>query len=194
VTSKSSSANNSASRNATSSHSNARSSSANSNSGSNERKHSVKRKKHSDSRNKNAALDLNNPRNGRCNNPKNSKLPLGPCRISSQRKRKISVDSPFVAIHGLDRWHWPRLTNDAGSDQIANVERKEPNMGQLDTDGILTLQELMITALATADLVAKLMIDKGLITKQEFDIKLFAERANYQALLQRVREPPSVDA
>jgi hypothetical protein len=67
-------------------------------------------------------------------------------------------------------------------------------MGQLDTDGILTLQELMITALATADLVAKLMIDKGLITKQEFDIKLFAERANYQALLQRVREPPSVDA
>ena len=67
-------------------------------------------------------------------------------------------------------------------------------MGQLDTDGILTLQELMITALATADLVAKVMIDKGLITKEQFDIKLFAERANYQALLQRVREPTSVDA
>jgi hypothetical protein len=67
-------------------------------------------------------------------------------------------------------------------------------MGQLDTDGMLTLQELMITALATADLVAKLMIDKGLITKQELDIKLFAERANYQALLRRIREPTSVDA
>ncbi len=59
-------------------------------------------------------------------------------------------------------------------------------MGQLDKDGILTLQELMITALATADVVAKLLIDKGLITKEEFDMKLFSERANYEALLQRV--------
>lgn len=66
-------------------------------------------------------------------------------------------------------------------------------MGQLDTDGILTLQELMITALATADLVAKVLIDKGVITKEEFDMKLFSERASYQALLQRVRET-SVDA
>ena len=66
-------------------------------------------------------------------------------------------------------------------------------MGQLDTDGILTLQELMITALATADLVAKVLIDKGVITKEEFDMKLFSERANYQALVRRVRET-SVDA
>ena len=66
-------------------------------------------------------------------------------------------------------------------------------MGQLDKDGILTLQELMITALATADLVAKLLIEKGLVTKEEFDMKLFAERANYQALLQRMSEKP-VDA
>jgi hypothetical protein len=66
-------------------------------------------------------------------------------------------------------------------------------MGQLDTDGILTLQELMITALATADLVAKVLIDKGVITKEEFDMKLFSERANYQALLRRVGET-SVDA
>jgi hypothetical protein len=66
-------------------------------------------------------------------------------------------------------------------------------MGQLDKDGILTLQELMITALATADLVAKLLIDKGVITKEEFDMKLFGERANYQGLLQRLGETP-VDA
>jgi len=66
-------------------------------------------------------------------------------------------------------------------------------MGQLDKDGILTLQELMITALATADLVAKLMIEKGLITKEELDMKRFSERANYQALLQRIGET-SVDA
>jgi hypothetical protein len=66
-------------------------------------------------------------------------------------------------------------------------------MGQLDKNGILTLQELMITALATADLVAKLLIDKGLITKEEFDMRLFSERASYQALLQRVGESP-IDA
>ena len=61
-------------------------------------------------------------------------------------------------------------------------------MGQLDKEGIVTLQELMITALATADVVAKLLIDKGLITKGEFDLQLFSERANYQSLLQRIGE------
>ena len=59
-------------------------------------------------------------------------------------------------------------------------------MGQLDKDGILTLRELMITALATADVVAKLLVEKGLVTQQEFDMKLFSERASYEALLQRV--------
>jgi hypothetical protein len=61
-------------------------------------------------------------------------------------------------------------------------------MGQLDKEGIVTLQELMITALATAHVVAKLLIDKGLITKEEFDLQLFSERANYQSLLQRIGE------
>ena len=59
-------------------------------------------------------------------------------------------------------------------------------MGQLDKEGILTLQELMITALATADVVAKTLIDKGVVTKDEFDRRLFSERASYQALLQRL--------
>ncbi len=66
-------------------------------------------------------------------------------------------------------------------------------MGQLDKDGILTLQELMITALATADVVAKILIAKGLVTQKEFDLKLFSERVNYQALLKRVGDT-SVDA
>ena len=51
----------------------------------------------------------------------------------------------------------------------------------------------MITALATADVVAKLLIDKGVVTKKEFDIKLFSERATYEALLQRAGSI-SVDA
>jgi hypothetical protein len=65
---------------------------------------------------------------------------------------------------------------------------RNSKMGQLDKQGILTFQELMITALATADVVAKVLIDKGVVTKEEFDRKLFSERANYQALLQRVGE------
>ena len=59
-------------------------------------------------------------------------------------------------------------------------------MGQLDKEGILTFKELMITALATADVVAKLIIEKGIITQKEFDVQLFSERATYEALLQRV--------
>jgi hypothetical protein len=69
---------------------------------------------------------------------------------------------------------------------FSSLEERNFKMGQLDKDGILTLQELMITALATADVVAKILVDKGFITQKEFDMKLFAERANYQALLQRV--------
>ena len=69
---------------------------------------------------------------------------------------------------------------------IAAPKGRNSKMGQLDKDGILTLQELMITALATADVVAKLLIDKGLVSQKEYDLKLFSERASYQALLQRV--------
>lgn len=61
-------------------------------------------------------------------------------------------------------------------------------MGQLDKDGILTLQELMITALATANTVARILIEKGMVTQQEFNLKLFSERANYERLLQRLDE------
>jgi hypothetical protein len=59
-------------------------------------------------------------------------------------------------------------------------------MGQLDKEGILTFKELMITALATADVVAKLIIEKGIITQKEFDVQLFSERATYDTLLQRL--------
>jgi len=44
----------------------------------------------------------------------------------------------------------------------------------------------MITALATADVIAKILIEKGIVTQNEFDRKLFLERADYQAILQRV--------
>jgi hypothetical protein len=59
-------------------------------------------------------------------------------------------------------------------------------MGQLDTGGLLTLQELMVTALATADAVGKLLIEKGIITDAEFKSKVLGERAIYDGLLQKV--------
>ena len=103
------------------------------------------------------------------------------------------------------RWRDPRFREKArpGIQEFSSGLRHTPwlvalkgrnsKMGQLDKDGILTLQELMITALATADLVAKILVEKGLVTQKEFDIKLFSERATYQAMLQRVGGT-SVDA
>ncbi len=44
------------------------------------------------------------------------------------------------------------------------------------------MQELMVSSLATVD-VAKLLIEKGLITHAEFMQKLSAERARNQELL-----------
>ncbi len=60
-------------------------------------------------------------------------------------------------------------------------------MGTLDKQGVVTMQELLVSSLATADALAKLLIKKGLITQAEFMVKLKAERATYQDLLHKVR-------
>jgi len=44
-------------------------------------------------------------------------------------------------------------------------------------------QELMVSALAQADALVKLLIEKGLITEAEFMEKLKGERATYQGML-----------
>ncbi len=59
-------------------------------------------------------------------------------------------------------------------------------MGTVDKQGVVTMQELLVSSLATADAVAKLMIEKGLITQAEFMQKLSVERAVYQAMLGKV--------
>ena len=46
-----------------------------------------------------------------------------------------------------------------------------------------TLHEFLVTTFATADAITKLLIEKGLITQEEFSRKLAAERATYQKLL-----------
>ena len=60
-------------------------------------------------------------------------------------------------------------------------------MGTLDKQGVVTMQELLVSSLATADAMAKLLIEKGLITEAEFMQKLSAERAGYQGMLAKVR-------
>ncbi len=56
-------------------------------------------------------------------------------------------------------------------------------MAELDKGGTVTMQELLVSALAQTDALTKLLIEKGLITKEEFMVKLSDERAVYQAML-----------
>jgi hypothetical protein len=45
------------------------------------------------------------------------------------------------------------------------------------------LEELLVSSLAQTDALAKLLIEKGLITREEFMQKISEERATYQKLL-----------
>jgi len=59
-------------------------------------------------------------------------------------------------------------------------------MGTLDKQGVVTMQELLVSSLAQTDTLCKLLIEKGLITEAEFMQKLSSERAGYQAMLQKL--------
>ena len=60
-------------------------------------------------------------------------------------------------------------------------------MGTVDKKGVVTMQELIASSLAQTDALTKLLIEKGLITKDEFAKQLSAERASYQAMLRNMR-------
>jgi len=47
----------------------------------------------------------------------------------------------------------------------------------------VTFEELLVPSPAQTDALAKLLIDKGLITREEFMQKISEERATYQKLL-----------
>ena len=51
----------------------------------------------------------------------------------------------------------------------------------------VTVSELLISSLAQTDALAKLLIEKGIITQQELLQKIAEERATYQRML----SPPS---
>jgi len=60
-------------------------------------------------------------------------------------------------------------------------------MAKLDKKGTVTTEELIISSLAQTDAVAKLLIEKGVFTQNDFMEKIKAERATYQAMFQKVR-------
>ena len=51
-----------------------------------------------------------------------------------------------------------------------------------------TLDELIISSLMMGDAVAELLIEKGLISRDEFMQKLSAMRGAYQRILQRAKK------
>jgi hypothetical protein len=52
----------------------------------------------------------------------------------------------------------------------------------------VTMQELLVSSLAQSDALAKLLIEKGVITQKEFLQKISEERATYQQLLNPVAQ------
>ena len=50
-------------------------------------------------------------------------------------------------------------------------------------ESTVTREELLVSSLAQTDALAKLLIEKGIITQQEFSAKNLEERATYQAML-----------
>ena len=56
-------------------------------------------------------------------------------------------------------------------------------MAELNKKDPVSLTELMVSTLAMADAVTKILIEKGVISEAEFKQKLLEERAVYQRLL-----------
>ncbi len=59
-------------------------------------------------------------------------------------------------------------------------------MRELVIEVAVTMPELIASSLARTDALTKLLIEKGIITKEEFMQKLSADRAVYQAMLQKM--------
>ena len=59
-------------------------------------------------------------------------------------------------------------------------------MATVDKQGVVTMQELIASSLAQTDALTKLLIEKGIITKEEFMVKLSDERAVYREMLEKM--------
>jgi hypothetical protein len=56
-------------------------------------------------------------------------------------------------------------------------------MATADKNQLVTIQELMVSSLSQSDALAKLLIEKGVITQQQFLRKISEDRETYQTLL-----------
>ena len=52
----------------------------------------------------------------------------------------------------------------------------------------VTSEELLVSSLAQTDALAKLLLEKGLITREEFMQKISEERTTYRRLLNTIRQ------
>ncbi len=59
-------------------------------------------------------------------------------------------------------------------------------MAELDKQEMVTMQELIASSLAQTDALTKLLIEKGIITKEEFMVKQSDERAVYREMLKKM--------
>jgi len=60
-------------------------------------------------------------------------------------------------------------------------------MATVDKQEVVTMQELIASSLAQTNASTKLLIEKGLIIKDEFMQMLSAERAEYRTILEKTR-------
>jgi hypothetical protein len=58
-------------------------------------------------------------------------------------------------------------------------------MNNLDSKTITTMEELLVASLATAEALARLLIEKRVIESAEFMQRLAAEKSAYQLLLKQ---------
>ena len=58
----------------------------------------------------------------------------------------------------------------------------------MDNQSPVTLGELLVSSLAQTDALAKLLIEKGVITKAEFLAKIAQARETYQRMLNSTRK------
>lgn len=52
----------------------------------------------------------------------------------------------------------------------------------------VTIEELLISSLAQTDAIADLLVEKGLVTREEILARVSAQRAIYQRMLKRTRQ------
>ena len=61
-------------------------------------------------------------------------------------------------------------------------------MAQQDKQSRVTLQELLLSSLAQIDALSKLLIEKGIISKEEFLQHISQEHTTYQSMVDPTRQ------